>query len=191
MFSIQFLGMVDLKCPLHILLSFLATEQCLLIRIAATRQMVQRIDRNTGLPTQSASNPLTLVVSSLPFPPRMQRNRHNKVDFIEEIRTHKLHRCLLGQILRQVGTIGELDGMNQSARYQLIVKKKKRRSTPEATILVKQLFGDISTQCCLLGTGQCYQTVRTQHFARFHRGFACRTKPWIQHIRQTGEQLRA
>lgn len=96
---------------MYILFAVTASHESLLGIVADTNQM-RRVARNTRDFGQSTSDELGLIIPAFPLTNRMQRNRDNQIDPIEEIGLGKLHRGNACQIVGNIGAMAILEQMD-------------------------------------------------------------------------------
>ena len=105
----------------------LAALQRLFGRVPDTGHMAC-IHRNTGIVAYPSCDVFRLIIAPLSESLRMQRHRHNYLDFIEEIRVLHLHRSLLSQVVSDERLIRIFHLMHQLLNRMIFLVEEKRSS---------------------------------------------------------------
>ena len=163
MLMIQLFGVADVKCFFHVCRPLFSFLQRLLGRIPHARHMV-RINRDSRYVTYSPRDVLGLVITPFSQPSRVKGHRHNYLDFIEEIRVHKLYRRQPSEMISDVGTLHIFHPMDHHLyRMIFLVKEESRRFLDMLHSRQSEgLFRDIIPHMCLFRSRQVTGTLRTE-----------------------------
>ena len=120
--------MIHRKGVIYILFAFISALQCLLRRISFPGNM-SCIYRYSCYLADSSGNIFRLVIPPFAQSYWMQRNRHNYIDSIEEIRILHLQSCHSPELITYHRLIGILHLMDSLLDRMIFLIKKKCRSS--------------------------------------------------------------
>ena len=150
---------------------------------------MRRVARNTRDFGQSTSNELRLIIPAFPLTNRMQRNRDNQIDPIEEIGLGKLHRGNACQIVGNIGAMAILEQMDKPLNRSALVEKQKGGCTLHTGYVLEKFHCGIDPNMALLGARQRAHTrFANRRVGMTQQAATLRTAAWEKQIENRMEK---